>query len=207
MTLVQCMTTKRNYWQLFCPLQCWLGNIKMLSTDVYLFVTIVLFNIFVNPIKLHPCRMCILSFLTSYLQCIVSIYNAHLKTWICKVNQKWRTELDFWLQTIKHWSPHSRSLWALYREFLAVCYFCTIFTWGLFSSHDQTSYCYYYYNRFTALCVGLPGWAGTRRMNHSGYYWTRDDGVAVASAGPYASHLHFGWYGNDMLRCWFLWTV
>jgi len=25
---------------------------------------------------------------------------------------------------------------------------------------------YYYYNRFTALCPGLPGWAGTRRNIH-----------------------------------------
>jgi len=25
---------------------------------------------------------------------------------------------------------------------------------------------HYYYNRFTALCPGLPGWAGTRRNIH-----------------------------------------
>jgi len=26
------------------------------------------------------------------------------------------------------------------------------------------------------------------RQNHSGFYWGRDDGVAVASAGPYTNH-------------------
>ena len=41
------------------------------------------------------------------------------------------------------------------------------------------------------LCPGLPRWVGTRRINHSGFCWSRDDGVAVASAEPYASYLHF----------------
>jgi len=27
-------------------------------------------------------------------------------------------------------------------------------------------YYYYYRNHFTALCLGLPGWAGTRRNTH-----------------------------------------
>ena len=40
------------------------------------------------------------------------------------------------------------------------------------------NYCYYY-NRFMTLCLGLPGWVGTRRINHSGFCWSRDDGVAV----------------------------
>ena len=30
---------------------------------------------------------------------------------------------------------------------------------------------YYYYNRFTALCPGLPGQVGSRRINHSGFCW------------------------------------
>ena len=46
---------------------------------------------------------------------------------------------------------------------------------------------YYYYNHFMALCLGLPRWAGSRRINHSRFCWSRDSGVAVASAGPYAS--------------------
>ena len=37
----------------------------------------------------------------------------------------------------------------------------------------------------------LPGWVCTRRINHSGFCWSRHDGVAVASAEPYASYLHF----------------
>ena len=59
------------------------------------------------------------------------------------------------------------------------------------SQPSQNNYYYYYYNRFTTLCPGLPGWVGTRRINHSGFCWSRHDGVAVASAEPYASYLHF----------------
>jgi len=32
--------------------------------------------------------------------------------------------------------------------------------------------------------------AGTRKVNHSDFTDARDDGMAVASAGPYANHLH-----------------
>ena len=49
----------------------------------------------------------------------------------------------------------------------------------------------HYYNHFTTLCPGLPRWVGTRRTNHSGFCWSRHEGVAVASAEPYASYLHF----------------
>ena len=37
--------------------------------------------------------------------------------------------------------------------------------------------------RLTALCPGLPRWAGTRRKNQSGFYWSKRQWVAVASAG------------------------
>ena len=37
---------------------------------------------------------------------------------------------------------------------------------------------------FTTLCLGLPRWVGSRRINHSGLCWSRDDVVAVASAEP-----------------------
>ena len=50
---------------------------------------------------------------------------------------------------------------------------------------------YYYYNCYTTRCPGLPKWVGTRRINCSGFCWSRDDGMAVASAEPYASYLHF----------------
>ena len=49
----------------------------------------------------------------------------------------------------------------------------------------------YYYNCFMTLCPGLPRWVGTRRINHCGFCWSRHDGVAVASAEPHASYLHF----------------
>ena len=32
-----------------------------------------------------------------------------------------------------------------------------------------------------------PRWAGTRKVNQSGFYWSKRQSVAVASAGPYAS--------------------
>ena len=39
----------------------------------------------------------------------------------------------------------------------------------------------------TALCPGLHGWASTRKVNQSGFYWSKRQWVAVKSAGPYAS--------------------
>ena len=51
-------------------------------------------------------------------------------------------------------------------------------------------YCYYYCH-FTAFCLGPSGWASVRSMNYSGFYWSKHDGVAVASAELYASYLHF----------------
>ena len=39
--------------------------------------------------------------------------------------------------------------------------------------------------------MGLPRWVGTRKIKHSGFCWSRHDGVAVASAEPYASYLQF----------------
>ena len=43
------------------------------------------------------------------------------------------------------------------------------------------------HTRLTALFPGLPRWAGTRKVNQSGFYWSKRQRVAVASAGPYAS--------------------
>ena len=53
-----------------------------------------------------------------------------------------------------------------------------------------------------ALFPGLPGWAGTRKVNQSGFYWSKRQWVAVASAGPYAS-LHLA---PDRLPCQHLTT-
>jgi len=44
-----------------------------------------------------------------------------------------------------------------------------------------------YNNHLTASFPGQPGWAGTRKVNQSGIYWSKRQWVAVASAGPYAS--------------------
>ena len=66
-----------------------------------------------------------------------------------------------------------------------------------------------YYNRFMILCPGLPRWVGTRRINHSGFCWSRHDGVTVASAEPNASYLHFAPEDNQASTSSvrFLWAV
>ena len=43
------------------------------------------------------------------------------------------------------------------------------------------------HTRLMALFPGLPGWVGTRKVNQSGFHWSKRQWVAVASAGPYAS--------------------
>jgi len=53
--------------------------------------------------------------------------------------------------------------------------------------HARRYYNAHTHTRVTALCPGLPGWAGTRKINQSGFYWSKRQWVAVASAGPYAS--------------------
>ena len=40
------------------------------------------------------------------------------------------------------------------------------------------------HTRLMALFPGLPGWAGTRKVNQSGFYWSKRQWVAVASARP-----------------------
>ena len=45
----------------------------------------------------------------------------------------------------------------------------------------------YTHTRLTALCPGLPGWAGTRKEKPIWIYWSKRQWVAVASAEPYAS--------------------
>ena len=43
------------------------------------------------------------------------------------------------------------------------------------------------HTHLTALFPGLLRWASTRKVNQSGFYWSKRQWVAVASAGPYAS--------------------
>jgi len=55
------------------------------------------------------------------------------------------------------------------------------------NSIDNFSYYTHTHTHLTALCPGLSGWAGTRKVKQSGFYWSKRQWVAVASAGPYAS--------------------
>jgi len=43
------------------------------------------------------------------------------------------------------------------------------------------------HTHLTALCRGLPRWAGTRKVKPIWIYWSKWQWVAVASSGPYAS--------------------
>jgi len=59
-----------------------------------------------------------------------------------------------------------------------------------FNSESQSSWpahTHTHTHRLTALFLGLPRWAGTRKVNQTGFYWSKRQWVAVASAGPYAS--------------------
>ena len=45
-----------------------------------------------------------------------------------------------------------------------------------FRNKKLTNYYYYYYYThfiYTTLCPGLPRWVGTRRINHSGFCWSK----------------------------------
>ena len=108
--------------------------------------------------------------------------------------------------------------YTFYLQFIVLCdvciylqktCFCKLFTnvWGIFviavmcsrpankrvgmgDFFFRLNFSFNYYNRFMTLCLGLPRWVGTRRINYSGFCWSRDDGLAVASAEPHASYLH-----------------
>jgi len=51
---------------------------------------------------------------------------------------------------------------------------------SLLWNHKYSLY-WHTHTRITALCPGIPRWPGT------GFYWSKRQWVAVASAGPYAS--------------------
>ena len=61
----------------------------------------------------------------------------------------------------------------------SVCSDLLLFTIMSMFTHTHT--------HLMAICPGLPGWAGTRKVNQSGFYWSQRQWVAVASSGPYAS--------------------
>jgi len=47
-----------------------------------------------------------------------------------------------------------------------------------------------YYIRLMASFAGHLGYAGTRKVNHPGFYWSKRWWLAMASAEPYGTHLH-----------------
>jgi len=51
------------------------------------------------------------------------------------------------------------NIWGMYSPFLFL-------KEQVINSLTVKFYSYYFYNRFTALCPGLPGWAGTTRNIH-----------------------------------------
>jgi len=65
--------------------------------------------------------------------------------------------------------------------------------------------------------ASFPGQPGCKsppkRLNQSDFNEARDDGVAVASAGPYANHLHLDadryprQYLNTVFTCWMLFLM
>jgi len=58
--------------------------------------------------------------------------------------------------------------------------------WPLLCRVDVKPQLTHTHTRLTALFQGPPRWAGTRKVNQSGFYWSKRQWVAVASAGPYA---------------------
>ena len=86
----------------------------------------------------------------------------HCKRALAQHGQHWRRLLA---------SAHSHIAQALIVE----CYSTQTHT----HTHTDT--------RLTTFCRGLPGSAGARKVNQSGFYWSKRQWVAVASAGPYAS--------------------
>ena len=72
---------------------------------------------------------------------------------------------------------HTKENW-----FLFFCLTVYIYTLLFMSGISQNTH-----THLAALCPGLPSWAGTRKANQTGFYWSKRQWVAVASAGPYAS--------------------
>jgi len=68
--------------------------------------------------------------------------------------------------------------------------FCCLIWGGVTSDVAVSSNCcktHPQHTRLMALCPGLPRWAGTRKVNQSGFYWSKRQWESVASAGTYAS--------------------
>ena len=63
---------------------------------------------------------------------------------------------------------------------------CELWSWPMYSIHTHT-----HTQSFNGL-FSTTTWVGRYQKDKPFWiFWSRDDGVAVASAGPYVSHLHF----------------
>ena len=87
--------------------------------------------------------------------------------------------------------PAPHSMWAVSRAIVTSCHTAATKINSISVFH-YTMYCMkavwtHTHTRLTALFPGLPRSAGTRKVNQSGFYWSKRQWVAVASAGPYAS--------------------
>ena len=87
--------------------------------------------------------------------------------------------------------PAPHSMWAVSRAIVTSCHTAATKINSISVFH-YTMYCMkavwtHTHTRLTALFPGLPRSAGTRKVNQSGFYWSKRQWVAAASAGPYAS--------------------
>ena len=87
-----------------------------------------------------------------------------------------KSRLVFTFLVLAH--PGSPGKRAVKRVCVCVCNY----TWCI--SYDVTKHTH---THLTDLFPWLPRWAGTRKVKPSGFYWSKRQWVAVASAGPYAS--------------------
>ena len=94
------------------------------------------------------------------------------RCWNASINKNWRrtesTPRSGW------WCTHMAGIYS-------DCSTCKINNNSPMTQWSHT------HTRLMALFPGLPGWAGTRRQNQSGFYWSKRQWVAVASTGPYTS--------------------
>ena len=80
---------------------------------------------------------------------------------------------------VTFWPRHLHGLWPRCQESI-VCLTCHL-NRNILLQNQTHLVC------ITVVLPGLPGWAGSRKVNKSGFYWSKRQWVAVASAGPHAS--------------------
>ena len=123
-----------------------------------------------GPVFGPPCSHRTLLFcLHGLLYCVVFWREYSVKVRLFEQHPVWYAELHSTGSSVEN-RPQLRS------RFLVSWMHCV-------SICDNNYYTTHYYTRLTALFLGLPRWAGTRKVNLSGFYWSKRQWVAVASAG------------------------